>query len=55
MFVDFLNEYIGPSDCVLLWNVEQLFIFEDIVQSLLNKCLYNVCSLLLTKPCSNQI
>ena len=33
-----------------LWNVEQLINFEDEVQSLpLNMCLYDVCSLILTK------
>ena len=29
--------------------------FEDIVHSLLNLCLYDVCSLILTEPHTNQI
>ena len=40
--------------CSLL-SVDQLLIFEHVVQSLLNMCLYNVCSLILTEPHTDQI
>ena len=39
--------------CSIL-NVEQLINFKDVVQFLLNMCLYDVCTLILTKPHANQ-
>ena len=54
MFVDFIIGYISPPDCVHYSSVEQLLIFENILQSLLNLCLYDVCSRILTEPHTNQ-
>ena len=49
MLVDFLTIYIGPPNCVHYLSVEQSLIFEDVVQSLSNMCIYDVCSFILTK------
>ena len=55
MFVGFLSEYIYRSSplCSVL-SVEYLLVFEDVVQSLLNMCFYDVYSLILTEPHTNQ-
>ena len=50
-----MDIHIGPLNCVILVSVEQIFMFEDVVQSLLNICLYIVCFLILTEPHTNQI
>ena len=49
MFVGFLTWYIGAPKLCSLLSVEQFLILEDVVQSLLNTCLYDVCSLILTE------
>ena len=48
MFVDFVEWKHRSSQLCLLLSVEWLLILEDIVQSFLNMCLYDVCSLILT-------
>ena len=55
MFVDFLTKYIGPPKMCLMLTVEQLIRFKYMVQYLLNMCLYDVYSLILTRPQINQI
>ena len=55
MLVDFLIGYVGLPNCVSILCVGWLLMFEDVVQSLLRMCLYGVCSLILTKPHTNQI
>ena len=52
MFVNFLTASIhSPPNCIH-GEVDKI---EDKVQPLLNICLYGVCSLILTKPHTNQI
>ena len=51
MFVNFLTGYI----VLPIVFMERWIKFEDKVQPLLNICLYGVCSLILTKPHTNQI
>ena len=50
----FLNYIRRLSQLCSLLSVEYLVRFEDIVQSLLDMCRYDVCSLILTKPNTNQ-
>ena len=40
--------------CSML-SVEQLLILEDVVQYLVNMCLYDVCSFILTESNTNQV
>ena len=55
-FVDWLNfeSWCKSSQLCPLLSVEKLLIFADLVQSLLNMFLYDVCSLILTGPHTNQ-
>jgi hypothetical protein len=55
MFVDFFITYMGSSQLWSLLSVDYLLIFEHIVQSLIDMCFYDVYSLILTKPHTNQI
>ena len=55
VLVDLLSTYTGPSGYILLLSVEQLWIFENLTQSLSNMCLYDVCSLILAEPHTNRI
>ena len=50
----FLNKIHRSSYLCSLLHVEHLLIFEDVVHSTLNMCLYD-CSLILTEPNTNQI
>ena len=53
-----LTRYIDPPNCVHynnLVSVEQLIKFEDIVQSLSNKCLCGVCSSILIELHTNKV
>ena len=61
MFVESLTRYIDPPyyrytihRCIV-FTIEWSLILVDVVQSLLNMCLYDVCSLILTEPNTNQI
>ena len=55
MLVDLLYGHIGPPNLCSLLSVEWLSIFEDTIQSLLNMCLYDVCSLIPTEQHTNQM
>ena len=35
-----MDIHIGPLNCVILMSVEQIFMFENVVQSLLNMSLH---------------
>lgn len=56
MHVCWFLECIHKSShmCSLL-SVDQLLIFEDVVQNLSDICLYDVCSLIVTEPHTNQV
>ena len=55
MVVDFWIRYIRSSHMCSLLNVEWLLIYEDVVQSLLNMCVYDVWSLIITESHTNQL
>ena len=50
LWISSLDTYSRSSQLCLLLSVESLWIFEDVVQSLLNMCLYDVCFFDLTEP-----
>ena len=55
MYVDFLTgEIIGPPNCATI-ECRVVINVEDIVEPLLYMCLYDVCTLILTNPHTNQI
>ena len=49
-FLNWIHRF--PQSCSLL-SVEKLWIFVDMIQSLVNVCLCDVCSLILTEPHTN--
>ena len=51
---EFLNWMYRSFQLCSPLSVEELTLFEDIVQPLLNMCLSDVCSLILTEPHTNQ-
>ena len=55
MFVELWTGYIGRSITFIIECAKKLSVFEDVVQCLLNICLYDVCPSILTEPRSNQI
>jgi hypothetical protein len=55
MYVDFsTGDIIGPPNCATI-ECRVVINVEDIVQPPLNMCLYDVCTLILTNPHTNQI
>ena len=57
MFVDFLTGDMGLRGCDIVFTIECRVVINilEVVRSLLNICLYDVCSLILTKPHTKQI
>ena len=50
-----LSQIQWSSQLCSLLSLEYLMIFKDALESLLNMCLYGVCSLILTEPHTNQM
>ena len=50
MCVDFLIGYTSSPNCVHLVSLEWVLLSKEVVQSLLNMCLYGGCYLILTEP-----
>lgn len=57
MFIDFLTGDVSSPNRVHYLSINQLLVYEEVVQSLFlsNMCLHDVFSLVLTESYANQI